>query len=521
MTGWQIFSLHLELFGMIALGSLFMLAMREAAEVLSRRVTSRMRSVRRSTRLALEGAAVISRLDLPARTRPARSFGRFLPRQTSLTTAGVVLASALGSRAAAGDAWSSFQNGGKLAQPATSQPFEWSPSTGIAWRAEVAGTGQSSPVIWDGHVYVTSASGANKETYHVSAWALQTGEKLWRRDFANPTPQENSGYVSVAAPTPAVDAAGLVCFFEGGNVVALTHEGSPRWERNLVAEYGPIVSRHGISASVEQDETAAYLWVERETDPYLLAVNKATGDNLWKVPGIGATSWASPRLVPVGEARHLVLSAIGSLTGLDPATGHVLWKLEGITGNSTPTPVPVADGRFLIGATTGRGEATAGNSAASNGLVGIRRGEDGQWSAEYVWRAKRATSSFGSPIAFGDAAYFVNRVGVLYALDLANGEERYAERLGDSIWATPLVVGDQLLFFGKGGVTTVVASDRSFRKLADYACWTPAAPPAEKPAAEGPPAGSSGPTLYGVACADGRLILRGGSELLCIGQSSR
>ncbi|MBX3442428.1 MAG: PQQ-binding-like beta-propeller repeat protein [Planctomyces sp.] len=412
----------------------------------------------------------------------------------------------------AADGWSSFQNGGRLLHPAEDLPVEWTPTSGIAWTLELPGVGQSSPVVWNGIVYATCLSGPESETCQVVAVDVADGSLKWRKEFPNPTPQENSGYVSVAAPTPAVDAAGVIAFFEGGLVVALDHAGDVRWQRNLVEEQGPIVSRHGISSSVEQNADCAFVWVERQEDPYVLALDKATGEPRWKIPGVGATSWASPRLVPVGEGEHLVLSAIGSLRGLDPATGRELWALTGVQGNSTPTPVPVGNGRFLIGATSGRGEEGGGNSAASNGLVEIRRDDAGGFTADYVWRARRATSSFGSPVASATAAYFVNRVGVLYALDLETGEERYAERTADSVWATPLVTGDRILLFGKGGMTTVVADEPVFRKLGESACW-----PIEEAASEGPPGGpSSGPTLYGVAAVDGRLIMRGGDRLICI-----
>jgi outer membrane protein assembly factor BamB len=209
-----------------------------------------------------------------------------------------------------------------------------------------------------------------------------------------------------------------------------------------------------------------------------------------------------------------VLSAIGSLTGLNPGTGEKLWMLTGIAGNSTPTPVPVAEGRFLIGATTGRGESPAGGSTSSNGLVEIRKTDDA-WTADYVWRAKRATSSFGSPVAAGNLAYFVNRTGVLYGLDLETGEEKFAERIGDSIWATPLVVDDRVLFFGKNGVTTIVTSTSDFARLGENKAWESEPMPQEQ---AGPPGASGGTILYGVALSGSRLVIRSGSELICVGR---
>ncbi|MCA9077894.1 MAG: PQQ-binding-like beta-propeller repeat protein [Planctomycetaceae bacterium] len=403
--------------------------------------------------------------------------------------------------------WTAFQNGGKVSNSPEPE-IAFGLSEEIAWSCELTGYGQSSPVVWQGQVYVTSVSGANKETCHIAAFDVSNGEKRWQIDLANATPQESSNYVSKAAPSPAVDEDGLICFFEGGNLLALTHDGQQRWERDLVEEYGEIGSRHGLSASVEQDETSAYVWVERSEAPYVLAVKKSDGTNRWKVEGVGATSWSSPRLVPVEGGSHLVLSAIGSLIGLDPASGERLWTVSDVSGNSTPTPMPLGEGQFLIGATVGRGESDGGNAAASNGVVTISRDGDG-WKSEYLWQAKRATSSFSSPIAHQGLAYFVNRTGVLYGLDLETGEERFAERLSGSSWATPLGIGDQLYVFGRDGKIDVVAN-RDGRPAVTAWDTLPADP---EPPAEGAAESVTGSVLYAAALCDNLLLLRRGDRL--------
>lgn len=345
----------------------------------------------------------------------------------------------------------------------------------------------------------------------MAAFDLTAGSKLWQHDLDAATQGENSNYISKAAPSPVVDASGIVCFFEGGNLLSLTHDGQVRWQRNLVTEFGPIESRHGLSASLEQSDDRVFVWVERQKEPYILAVEKSSGRDLWKAAGLGVTSWASPRLVPVRDGAHLVLSGIGVLAGIDPATGKSLWKMEDIKGNSTPTPVPAGEGRFLIGATVGRGEADSGKAAESNGLIAIRQNDEGGFRAEFVWKAKRATSSFGSPAAHQGHAYFVNATGVLFCLDLETGEERFSNRLADSIWATPLPIGDRICFFGKGGTVSIVSAGANFEKLAENATWEATAAPAE-----GAARSFGGPVLYAAAYANDRLILRRGDTLYCI-----
>ncbi len=408
------------------------------------------------------------------------------------------------------DGWTGFQ--GPMPRDADIHrlPIKWSPQEGVAWKAELLGYGQSSPVTWGERIFVTSISGAHKERGHIAAFNLASGKKLWQHDLDTVTRAENNNYISKAAPTPVSDESGLVCFFEGGNLIALTHDGQVRWQRNLVEQFGPIDSRHGLAASLEQNSDHVFVWIEREKDPYVLAIEKTTGKDTWKADGLGATSWASPRLIPMKSGSHLVLSGIGRLAGLDPATGKRLWQFDDIKGNSTPTPFPVSESRFLIGATVGRGETDSGKAAESNGLIAIRKKDDGTFHVEYVWKAKRATSSFGSPIAHQGYAYFVNASGVLFCLDLETGEEQFSNRLGDSNWATPIPIGERICFFGKGGTVSIVSTGSNFERVAENVTWEAAAAP------EQAARGFGGPVLYAAVYTKDRLLLRRGDMLYCI-----
>ena len=416
----------------------------------------------------------------------------------------------------AADAWPTFQNGGTTSV-ASSGLLKLGD---VLWTIDLRGYGQSSPVVWEGNVYVTTVEGAKKEQCHVAAFSLNNGSQLWESTFENPSPQENNNYVSRAAPTPVADANGIVCFFEGGIVVALDHGGKERWRRNLVEDYGGVGARHGLSSSLEQDEASVFVWVERSEEPYVARLSKADGETIWKSAGVGATSWASPRLVPVDGGQQLVLSAIGILAGFDVESGEQLWKFDGISGNSTPTPMPLGNGRFLIGATVGRGESGGGKAAASNGVIQIKKGDDGKWSAAYAWQAKRATSSFGSPIVHEGLAFFVNREGVLYGLNAESGEEIFAKRLKGSSWATPIGVGDQVFFFGKDGKVDRVSDLQGKQTVAT---WSSLPEPPKREEGEGTDGTArrgrpmfSGPVMYAAVWCGDEVLMRQGDRLFAV-----
>ncbi len=411
--------------------------------------------------------------------------------------------------------WSSFQNGGRSTTD-VELPLRWAPdSEAIAWQAEIPGYGQSTPVVGGGRVFVTSTSGDNKEQFHLTAWDLATGEKLWQTDFANPSPEPNNSYVSRAAPSPVVDADGVHAYFEGGIVASVDFTGSVRWQRDLVAEYGPIAARHGLASSLEHDATRIFVWVERQEEPYLAALDKRTGETVWKVPGLGSTTWGSPRLITVGNGAHLVCSAVGKIVGFDPTTGERRWELEGIANNSSSTPIPAGDGRFFIGASDGRGEApAAGGAANAGGLVRITPAADGSTSAEFVWRADRARISFGSPLVAAGHVWAVNRTGALFQLDLETGEQVKVHRTdAGSVWATPIASAGKIYLFGQTGTTTIL-SVADGQVLADNRLWPEPTSEGEGPGAAGGAMG--GPVQYAAAVADRTLLIRRGDRLFAI-----
>ena len=52
--------------------------------------------------------------------------------------------------------WPNFLGPKSLAVDEQSIPLTWSPNQNVAWEREITGYGQSSPVVWNDMVYVSS-----------------------------------------------------------------------------------------------------------------------------------------------------------------------------------------------------------------------------------------------------------------------------------------------------------------------------------------------------------------------------
>lgn len=368
--------------------------------------------------------------------------------------------------------WSSFRNGGVSAAPGTNYPTKWSAEQGIAWQKELPGYGQSTPIVWNGVVYVLVVEGPMKEVGAILAIDGATGEQKWRLQVDTTQHQHSNYAVSRAAPTPVADANGVYAFFEGGNVIAASHDGKLLWQRSLVKEYGEYQNNHGLGSSPAQGESALFINCQHDGPSYLVAVNKATGENLWKVERKSSKSWSSPVVYRSGDREFVVLSTAGAAHVYDAMTGEVVWSMSDLSGNSVPSPVVVGEHLFLGAARSDFD--SDGNVAKSNCCLKAK----GDGTFELVWRAEKAMCDYASPVVAKDFVYYISRVGVLYCLDRTTGKELFAKRLNGGTWSTPVVGGEQLYIFGREGQTTVLKVGAEYEELAVNPLWDPKSPPA-------------------------------------------
>lgn len=421
-------------------------------------------------------------------------------------------------------AWPSFLGAGATGVQADKIPVQWDPTKNTKWIAVLPSHGQSSPVVWNDRAFVTSVEGPKKEIFHVVCLDVANGKELWRQQVKNSQPVENSLYVSRSAPTPLVDSQYLVTQFESGDCVCWTHDGKRVWQRDLVADYGPLKAQFGLGASPCQTADSVFVLLEHDGPSCLLSLDKQTGKTLWKADRSPRQSWSSPGIVQVENSPFVVVSSLGSVEGYVPATGKVAWSVADVGGNTGVTPMDCGNGCFLIGASAGRQGENAESAKQSNAMIQVSRQGD-QYVASRKWIAKDASPSWASPIVHQGVAYWMNRAGVISSFDSVSGEPLYTNRVAQQCWATPLAVGNKIIWFGKDGLCTSIAAGKEFKVLGESQAWTKESlaedplPVKQESTSEKQNAAAmfSGPTLYGYAVAGDRLLIRIGKQVFCIG----
>ncbi len=364
-----------------------------------------------------------------------------------------LLAASGESWAGAGD-WPGFRGAGDsvVAEPlASGLPWVWSDTNQVAWRVALAGAGQSSPVVWKGRVYVTGAKGARKETWVVQALDAGTGREVWRHERASLRPEEVSDTRSLAAPTPVAGEDGVYAVFESGECVALDHDGRVRWHRALFEEVGEFAGNHGLGGSPALAGGMLVVPLDQERPSCLMGLDGGTGETRWKAARPGRTGWSSALVVGEGTGAQVVMSTGGAVVSYEASTGKVVWELGGFVRNLVPSPT-YRDGLLVVGA-GGKGS-NGGYAWGGKEAVPVER-----------WRADDVSSGFASPLVHRGRVYFVGTAGVVHAREAGTGRVLFDERMGQSVWASPVGAGDRVYFFGDRGRTTVIAAEDGYRPL--------------------------------------------------------
>jgi len=403
-------------------------------------------------------------------------------------------------RTAAGARWPQFRgpSGDSLA-PDSPVPDNWDEAAkrNVRWRVPVPVPGASSPIVWDGRLFLTGADATRREVFCFQA---ATGTLLWRKPVrapgGSPRQKEHFEGLTYAAPTPVCDDARVYALFGNGDIASFHHNGTPAWTANL----GLPHTGYSLSASLALHGGLLIVDIDQglEDDPAsrLLALDRRTGSIVWEKKGrehpVG-DSWSSPILIATPHGDQLVTRGGGAIIARDPANGRILWTRPSERGDVSTSPL-FTDGLVIAGGYDGKTEA-------------IRT--DGR----LAWTSEDGPPDVASPVAIGGVLLLLNSSGLLTGLDVATGRKLLEHEIGDEpgkghFFATPLVVGDRVYALREDGTTIIFriaarGGDRAFQRLGigrltrQELCW--ASP----------------------AVADGALFLRSKTHLYCIQGSAK
>ena len=403
-------------------------------------------------------------------------------------------------------------------------PVSWSADEHIEWKVTLAGLGASSPIFWDDTIVVTSQKGiipikqsmqpqlarddqslarqenpiggrdrkvdasGDKVTLIVEAFSRSNGKKLW--EYSTPATGEFPDLHekhNLASPTPVTDGKMIFAWFGTGQIVALDFAGQEIWSRHLGKEYFPFKPPWGHGASPVLYKDTLILLCDHPQKSYLLAVDKKTGKEQWKVDrGQGRVSHSTPLVVPGPEGDELIVNSSERVDALNPENGKLLWYAG--SRRQTPVPSPAFHENVVY----------ISRGYRNSPFFAIRTGGRGDANNNILWSASGGASYVPSMLYYQGLLYVTNEVGVVMCVDAETGKSVWRKRLGGIFFASPVAGDGKIYMVSETGETYVLKAGREANVLAENELG-------ER-------------FLASPAISDGRLFLRSDGTLFCIGE---
>jgi outer membrane protein assembly factor BamB len=371
-------------------------------------------------------------------------------------------------------------------------PDRWDPKTGehILWRTPIPGLAHSSPIVWGDRVFVTTAISADasatfkpglygdgdasadrsRQRFVLYAIDARSGRILWERTAALGEPR-NKRHIknTYASATPATDGRLVVAWFGSEGVHAYDVNGAFRWKVDLgrvdMGAYNIPTFEWGPASSPIIWEDLVILQCDTQADSFLLALDAATGETVWKTDRDELPSWGTPTVFDTPGGPELVTNASNFIRGYDPRTGKERWRLGRSSKITAPTPI-AAGGLAIV----------ASGRAPERPIFAVRPGGRGDitpaagetTSAAVAWSKTGRGSYMPTPLAYQGLLYVLANNGVFDAYDLATGTEVYRERaphLGSGFSASPVAADGRIYLSGEDGDIVVLAAGREFRHI--------------------------------------------------------
>jgi outer membrane protein assembly factor BamB len=289
----------------------------------------------------------------------------------------------------------------------------------------------------------------------------KNGEILWQQEAWAGVPEASHQMNGWASATCACDGKHVYAFFGKGGLHCYTIDGKKVWSRDL----GAFPGGWGTSACPLIIGDLVVQNCDSTGKCFLLAVNKLTGNDVWKTPRPTPEKggWSTPVLVKSGPREEIVLNGEDFVIGYEPRSGKELWRCKTFAGRGEPTVAPDVGKVYVV-------------SGLSGEICSIKLGGLGDVTKTHIpWHTPRkGKRDQPSPIVAGNFLIVADMQGVVTCYDKATGKILYkGERLrGREFTASPIAAGGLVYFLDDSGVTSVIEPGRDFKLIAENSLGT-------------------------------------------------
>jgi outer membrane protein assembly factor BamB len=249
----------------------------------------------------------------------------------------------------------------------------------------------------------------------------------------------------------------------------------------------------------------------------VVAYEKLTGNLKWKTPAIGPVGYVSPAIVKIAGEDHVVMISAtdrktnsgGKVVGIDPLTGKILWEYTNWQcGIPTPGAFDAGEGKVLI----------IGGYQAGAAMIKVEKKTDGSFGVTELYKTIEFGEHTKPPLFYK---------GYFYA-QYSNNERRDGlvcmSMDGKIMWKTKrepdfnkgsMILADGLILATDGAkkLYLIEPDSTAFKPIASTELLKEAGTNNDPMASR---IGGAAQNWAPIALADGKLLIRDQSRLMCI-----
>jgi outer membrane protein assembly factor BamB len=413
------------------------------------------------------------------------------------------------------------------ASAATDLPTSLDPKQ-AKWAADLPGASAGTPIVAADRIFLTAIDAQSSKLLALCL-SRADGRVLWRKEVGEGFRKNDRN--NMASPSAVTDGKIVVFYYASGDLAAFDPQGNPLWTRNLVNDYGPFNFQWIYGSSPTLYKGKLYVQVLHRDHPvgggfggrgrrggggqaqgqqpqgpaesYLLAIDPATGKNLWRQvrPNEAVEESKESYGTPIPfehDGKSLILLIGGDcVTAHDAETGQEVWRYGGWN------PDKIGHWRMVPSVVTGAG-LVFGSPPKGGPLFAIRPGGAGDVTQSHqAWRSEKWTTDVCIPLFYKGNLYVLDGDKKTFGcLDPATGREKWSGKLDSRpvFRASPTGGDNKIYCMNEGGQVWVLSADE-FKVI--Y---------------HGDLPNEAGPTRASIALADGQAFVRTGDKLYCFGK---
>lgn len=347
-------------------------------------------------------------------------------------------------------------------------PTTWSATKNVRWKTPVTGRGSGSPVVWEDKVFVVTAenvegsAGGELPTlaFKLLCFNRKDGSLRWEQIATVARPHEGTHNTNgFASASPCTDGEHVYAHFGSRGLYCYTMDGELKWKRDDLGKMRTRATFGEGSSPTLVGDMIIVPW-DHEGPSYIAALDKRTGQQIWKTDRDEPTCWATPLIVDVDGRKQIIMNGQTKARAYDLESGAEIWRCGGQTQRPVASAV-AANGLVFVGSGF-RGSFLAAFRPNGRGDIA--------GTANVVWSIDRDTPDIASPLLSDNRLYFHKaKTGIISCVDAMTGKPFYmAQRLPElrTIYASPIAAGGHVYFTDRNGTTVVVRDSEQLEVVA-------------------------------------------------------